>query len=217
MPDILEDPVARLLEIYRGSASRNIIALAGYPGSGKSTIVNAWKTDINRKLGPGSLTVLGMDGFHLSKARLAEMDDPEAAFARRGAPYTFDPEGFISKMRELRESTGLRSVGWPGFEHEVGDPVEDALNVPPDAPLLLVEGIYTLKRDGVWAPLEELFDEGWFLDVPLETAMNRVALRHQKAWGISPEEARKRADGNDRLNSAYIAPGRESADYLIVP
>lgn len=214
-PIILRDPVSRLLDLHQSREGRTIIALAGFPGSGKSTVCKSWAAEINHREGPGTLTVLGMDGFHLSREKLMGMENPEEAMARRGAPYTFNPEGLVSKMQELRTSSGCRAVGWPGFEHAKGDPEEDATSVPPESGLIIVEGIYTLMRDGIWAGLEELFDEKWFLDVSLETAMDRVTSRHQQAWGMSPEEARRRADGNDRLNCSRIAPGRESADFFV--
>lgn len=92
-------------------------------------------------------------------------------------------------------------------EHEVGDPVDDAVIVPAVCRLILVEGIYTLLREGEWAGLKGLFDETWFLVTPVETAMSRIHRRHM--------EARQRADSNDRLNCAHITPGRENADYLV--
>jgi pantothenate kinase len=159
--------------------------------------------------------VLGMDGFHLTKADLRAKDDPDTAFARRGAPYTFNPEGLVKKLKEIREAAGARPVGWPGFEHGVGDPVEDEIQVPPGCRLIVVEGIYTLLRSGAWVGLEGLFDECWFLDTPLETSMERLYRRHQEAWGMSEEKARARADGNDRLNCEHITPGRGHADFLV--
>ena len=216
-PGPLADPVSRLLTFRLDGGKRRIIGLAGYPGSGKSTISAEWAETVKEARGNDYLTVLGMDGFHLYRDELSRMEDPETAFARRGAPYTFAPEQFIEKLKELREAASKRTVGWPGFEHEAGDPVPDALKVPAACPLVLVEGIYVLYREGPWKALEGMFDETWFLDTPLETAMNRLYIRHRKAWGLSEKEARTRADGNDRLNCAYISPGRETADWLVSP
>jgi pantothenate kinase len=219
MPEFLTDPISRLIKLFNITGSepggRRIIALAGYPGSGKSTIAQLWVEEVNKKIGNEELLVLGMDGFHLTKAQLRAMDDPDTALARRGAPYTFNPEGLIEKLTELRNAAGKNPVGWPGFEHGVGDPVNDAVFIPPDCRLILVEGIYTLYRDGFWAGLNGLFDETWFLDTDVETAMGRLYKRHQEAWGMSEEEARRRADGNDRLNCEHIMPGRQTADYLV--
>ena len=219
MPEFLTDPISRLIKLFNITGSehdgRRVIALAGYPGSGKSTIAQLWAEEVNKKIGNKELLVLGMDGFHLTKAQLRAMDDPDTALARRGAPYTFDPEGLIEKLTELRNAAGINSVGWPGFEHGVGDPVNDAVFIPTDCRLILVEGIYTLYRDGFWDGLNGLFDETWFLDTDMETAMERLYKRHQEAWDMSEEEARRRADGNDRLNCEHIMPGRQTADYLV--
>lgn len=219
MSEILNDPVSRLIKLYNSAGSspggRKIVALAGYPGSGKSTITKLWAQEVNKQIGNQGFLVLGMDGFHLTKAKLREMDDPETALARRGAPYTFDPQGLIDKLRQLRGSAGKNPVGWPGFEHGVGDPVDDELVVPAACHLILVEGIYTLMRDAEWAAMDELFDETWFLDTDIETSMGRLYQRHQDAWGMSPKDAKQRADSNDRLNCEHIRPGRESADFLI--
>lgn len=212
---LLPDPLKHLLELSRDTGRRHVIALAGYPGSGKSTLCSRWESEVAGIRGPGILTVLGMDGFHLSRAKLAEMEDPREAMARRGAPWTFDPDGLVAKMKELRRGWDAAAVGWPGFDHGVGDPEPDALSVPANAPLIIVEGIYTLLRSGPWAPLEDLFDETWYLDVPIETAMDRITLRHARVWNMSPEAARTRADSNDRLNCAHIYPGRETADFRV--
>ncbi|MCK5736524.1 MAG: hypothetical protein KAH21_08600, partial [Spirochaetaceae bacterium] len=215
MPDFLKDPVSRLLYFHNSFSSRIIIALAGYPGSGKSTISKDWALEVNKKTGSESLITLGMDGFHLSKKRLQAMEDPESAFARRGAPYTFNPGGLISKMKELKSAAGKHSVGWPGFEHGIGDPVENALTVPAECRLILIEGIYTLYREGEWSELEDSFNETWFLDVSIETSMNRLYKRHMEAWNMNEQEAREKAAGNDLLNCQNITSGRSRANYLI--
>ncbi len=215
MPELLKEPLKRILDIYRETESRKLLAIAGYPGSGKTTVARQWEEKANSILGPSSFMVVGMDGFHRTKEELRRMENPELAFARRGLPWTFNPESFLSKLRELKDSYGKTPVGWPGFEHHIGDPVEDAVMIPKECKLILVEGIYTLLRDGEWAGLEGLFAETWFLDTPLETAMERLYKRHREVWGMSEDEARARADGNDRLNCEYITPGRERADFLI--
>jgi len=175
MHRILEDPVSRLLQIHDKS-HRRIIALAGLPGSGKSTISKPWVKDVNKKIGENSFLVLGMDGFHLTKKELQSFDNPEEALARRGAPYTFDPQGLINKIKELRTAFGGKTVGWPGFEHDIGDPVNDLITVPSGCTLILVEGLYTLYRKDQWLALDNLFDEKWFLDIPIEMSFSGAKM-----------------------------------------
>ena len=66
--------------------------------------------------------------------------------------------------------------------------------------------------------MADLFDLAVFLDCDLETAIGRVAARHL-ACGIEPtiQEARRRADSNDRRNAlAILADGcPERADLVV--
>ena len=141
MPPFLNDPIQRLLARLTPSAPRALVALAGLPGSGKSTLAAHLAAEVNAAMGPDAMVALGMDGFHLPKAALRQMPDPEAAFARRGAPWTFDAPALVARPRELKDAVGRAPVGWPGFKHEIGDPIEDAVFVGPETRVVLVEGL----------------------------------------------------------------------------
>lgn len=219
-PPILKNPIARILEYIDRSVQeerRFLIALAGLPGSGKSTVAGHWETEVTKQRTQGDFFVLGMDGFHLTKQQLSLLPNPEEAVARRGAPFTFDPQTFICKMQSICTAMNEKDVFWPGFQHSIGDPVPDEVIIPKTCRVILVEGIYTLFREGIWLGLENYFDESWFFDTDMETSMKRVSLRHQKAWNMSPEQAKNRAENNDKLNCAYISPCRKTADFIILP
>ena len=207
-----DDPLQTLLARLAQGTPRALIALAGLPGSGKSTLAARLAAEVNDAQGPGTMAALGMDGFHLSKAALRQMPDPEAAFARRGAPWTFDAPALVSRLRELKDAAGRASVGWPGFRHEVGDPVEDAETVGPGTRLVLVEGLYLLHAEDGWGELGPLWDERWYLDTPMEVAMVRLTARHMSAWGLTRVEAEARVAANDRLNAEIVARTRDLAD-----
>ena len=85
-----------------GGGRRTLLALAGGPGSGKSTAAAAVADRLNKSLGPGTAAVLPMDGYHLTRATLDAFPDPAAAHARRGAPWTFDAAGFVAAIRAVR-------------------------------------------------------------------------------------------------------------------
>ncbi len=215
MPPLLDDPLRSLLARLTPDAPRTLIALAGLPGSGKSTLAARLAAEVNAAAGPGTMVALGMDGFHLPKAALRGMPDPEAAFARRGAPWTFDVPALVARLRALRDAAGHTSVGWPDFRHEIGDPVEDAFAVGPETRLVLVEGLYLLHPEGGWEALGPLWDERWYLDTPLEVALERLTERHKEAWGLTRAEAERRVDANDRLNAEIVAGTRGLADWRV--
>jgi len=210
---LLDDPVQRLMARLTPHAPRALVALAGVPGSGKSTLAARLAAEVNAALGPGTMAALGMDGFHLSQAALRRMPDPEAAFARRGAPWTFDVPALADRLRALRDAAG--DVPWPDFRHEIGDPVEGAQTVGPETRLVLVEGLYLLHPADGWEALAPLWDERWYLDTPLEVAMTRLTDRHRVAWGLTRAEAEQRIAANDRLNAEIVARTRDAADWRL--
>jgi pantothenate kinase len=213
MPPLLQNPVQHLLALAAGAGTRAlVVGLVGVPGAGKSTLAARWVHEVNAMAGAGTALALGMDGFHLTRAQLAQMPDPATALARRGAPWTFDAQALAQRLRAVREATA--PVPWPGFDHGVGDPVQGAISIPPSTRLLIVEGLYLLHQGDGWA-LGGLLDECAYLDVPLPVAMQRLSARHQAAWGFTPAQAQARIAANDGLNAVLVAQSRERADWLV--
>jgi pantothenate kinase len=221
---ILNDPVGRLLHLMEADASKRIIiGVVGLPGSGKSTMAAKLVDAVNERINTTkakkpaatkTAVALSMDGFHLTKAALAQFADPVAAFARRGAPWTFDPVGLADKLQKLRNNPS-ESTTWPDFQHGVGDPVADAISVNPDTKLIIVEGLYLLHREHGWN-LNGLLDECWYLDTSMDVAMERLVKRHMASWGFSREQALDRLAMNDRLNAEIVLQSRERADYFVI-
>ena len=173
------------------------LGIAGAPGSGKSTLAAA----LMEGLGEAAV-VIPMDGYHLFRHQLNNLPDPADAHARRGAPFTFDAERFVKDLK-LAKSTGNGS--FPGFDHGVGDPVENTilLNCSTHR-IVIVEGNYLLLDESPWNDLkQQVFDESWFLDVPVEECKRRVLCRHI-ATGKSPNVAKQRIENNDGLNAELV-------------
>ena len=220
-PPLLDDPLPALLRpLDAAPDTRRVVGIVGVPGAGKTTLAGHLAEAVNTRRGRTVAMALGMDGFHLTQALLATFPDPEAARARRGAPWTFDPHALARRLRQVREAClepCAATIGWPGFEHSVGDPVPDALQVPPSVRLILLEGLYLLHEGDGWNLLRPLMDHCWFLDTPLETALQRLALRHQQAWGIDAASAARRIVGNDRPNALTVLQTVARADARVLP
>lgn len=74
------------------------------------------------------------------------MPDPYHAHARRGAAFTFNAPVFVECMRRLHDPAWQhRSIPFPGFDHGVGDPVQEAVWVQPSHRLVVCEGLYVLR------------------------------------------------------------------------
>lgn len=183
-------------------------------------MAHQWAQAINAQRGANTALVLGMDGFHLPRAQLAQLPDPQAALRRRGAPWTFDPSGFVKNLRAIKSpgSAPASSQSWPGFEHGAGDPVAGAIEVRPEVRLVIVEGLYLLHQGDGWNEGPDwygLFDRAWYLNVPMKVAMQRLLDRHMASSANSREAALQRIASNDRLNADLVLQSRNRAHALI--
>ncbi|KAK5112195.1 hypothetical protein LTR85_011628 [Meristemomyces frigidus] len=197
-------------------SKRLMIAVSGIPGSGKTTLaakVASRLNDLWHKGSPGLASdpgiaiFLPMDGYHLTRAQLSAMPDPNTAHARRGAAFTFDAPAFLELVRKLREpicpETG--TIYAPSFDHAVKDPVPDDIPIATEARIVVFEGNYLSLGKDEWREAAELMDELWFVDVEEEVARQRLIKRHVKSGVASSEEdAAKRADENDLINGKEI-------------
>ncbi len=191
-----------------GNASQLWIGLAGAPGSGKSTLAQALKTSLG-----DLLVVIPMDGYHYYRSELDKMDDPLEAHLRRGAPFTFNATRFVDDLIKARV-TGKGT--FPGFDHGVGDPVENEITLSSFHKIVLVEGNYLLLDTDPWCQLrEKVFDQTWYLDVPLQECILRLCKRHVEV-GYTEEQALQRVASNDGINAELISSvSPKNADKII--
>lgn len=219
---MLQDPLQRLIGLCsNGPTRRRVVGIAGFPGAGKSTLARTLAARANEQLQTDAVRALGIDGFHLTRAQLARFPDPQAALARRGAPWTFDPAALAQRLRRLRDAPvhlagddATPSLRWPAYAHGVGDPQPDAIEIPATVHLVLLEGLYLLHEADGWH-LAPLLDECWFLELPLERAMMRLRRRHMASWGMDLQQATQRIDANDRLNARTVLATRSRAHWLV--
>lgn len=181
---------------------RYIVGLAGAPGSGKSTCAKQVVHIINAIQGEECAVMVPMDGYHYTKAQLDEFEDPGEAHARRGAHWTFDAEGFVSKVEELSENTN-ECIYAPTFDHGQGDPVARGVCIERHHGIVIVEGNYLLLDIEPWNRLGHVFNETWFIDCDIEESMKRVYTR-QTRNGTPSRESRHRIETNDRPNAEMI-------------
>lgn len=147
---------------------RNLIAVAGPPASGKSTMA----AQLAQAIGPGSRAV-PMDGFHLDDRVLADRGLSD----RKGAPHTFDAQGFIHAMRRLAMEP---EVVLPVFDRSREIAIAGALPIGPDCTTAVVEGNYLLLDEDPWRELASLWDLTVYLDEPEEVLRARLVERWQR-------------------------------------
>ncbi|KAJ5179948.1 hypothetical protein N7492_003158 [Penicillium capsulatum] len=211
------------------SKPRYLVAIAGVPGSGKTTTAEAVVQQLNQNPNVHA-ALLSMDGFHLPRASLDQLPNSTEAYIRRGAPWTFDVVAFLEFVHRLRiwaDKTPLappHSGSWsttdvlqaPAFDHQEKDPVEGGITITPDASIVIIEGNYLLLDEPRWRDLATLVDYRVFVETDLDEARERTAKRHVRA-GIEKtlEDGYRRVDSNDYLNAISIREKLLAPDLVI--
>ncbi|MBF4461126.1 nucleoside/nucleotide kinase family protein [Rathayibacter sp. VKM Ac-2878] len=201
--------LARRALALTGRGGRTIVAIAGSPGAGKTTLARAVVARANELAGEGTAAFVPMDGFHLANQTLDSLGRRD----RKGAIDTFDGWGFLALVRRLRVETG-HVVYVPTFERERDEPVAGALAVPPRASLVVLEGNYLLVDEDPWALLRAEFDDAWFCSTTEGVRSARLVERHVRG-GRSPAQAAAWAAEVDGANAALIEATRERADLVV--
>jgi pantothenate kinase len=199
------DTVAGLAERIRSrAADRQIIGIAGPPGTGKSTLAE----NLSERLGAESV-VVPMDGFHLANAII----DGTELRERKGAIDTFDVGGFVSLLERLRRNNE-DVVYAPAYRRGLEEPIAASIAVPKSAIYVLVEGNYLLATEGQWGRVRSYLDEAWFVETPPRTRIPRLIERHI-ASGMDPAAAEAWAHGSDETNARLIEATKAGADLII--
>lgn len=171
-----------------------LLGLTGAPGVGKSTLAAA----LGRPVVP-------MDGFHYADVELRR----RGLLDRKGAPETFDAEGYAALLGRVR--TG--EVVAPVFERDLEQPLAGALWVPPDG-TVVTEGNYLLLDEPRWRAVRAEIEVVWHLHVAADVRRERLVARHV-AFGKAPADARTWVERVDEPNARLVEAAAERADLVI--
>jgi pantothenate kinase len=208
VPEQLADQkaaLARIQEHLEKSSERVLIGIIGKPGAGKSTLSKSLMGKLSKEL----VTVVPMDGYHLSNKVLKDLKRSD----RKGAPDTFDVAGFVSLVKRIR-SEQSQNIYYPIFDRAIEESIAAQGVVTSATKVVIIEGNYLLHDEGGWEVLNDLLDESWMVDVDDDKRISRLISRHI-AYGKDPEAAKAWAKGTDEVNAKLIERGRTRADFVV--
>lgn len=199
------DLVDHIIRRSEGS-QRFIIAVAGPPGAGKSTL----SKQLVQMLKTRSIQscIISMDGFHLENSILKRL----GLLDRKGSPTTFDVPAFIQVMKRLAAYES--DVAIPKFDRKRDISIEHASIVSTQDKILIVDGNYLLLNDEQWVELQDIWDETVFINPGMDVLEKRLIDRWL-SYGMDNESAKNRAFGNDIPNAKNIIENSLPANILI--
>lgn len=199
--DALSDAILPRLD----SQARVMVALAGAPGAGKSTLA----AELARRLRAQrtKAEIVPMDGFHLDNGIL----DVRSLRTRKGAPETFDATGFLHLIARLRAGG---EVIVPLFDRARDIAIAGAQVVPGDCRVVICEGNYLLFDEDPWRDLAPLWDVSARIDVPLPELRARL-IQRWLSHGLSRAAATRRAESNDIPNAQRVIARALPADLVL--
>ena len=191
-----------------GNDGRRIVAIAGAPGSGKSTLSEHLREQLNAAR-PGCADILMMDGFHFDDLVL----NARGHSPRKGAPHTFDVDGFRVALERLRRDDG-RDVAVPVFDRSIEIARAGARIVAPSARIIVAEGNYLLLDEPGWRDLAPLFDLTVMIEVSEAALATRLTARWQ-GFDYPPEAIRAKLEENDLPNVRLVIAKSRAADVVV--
>ena len=200
------DDVAGEIIARAGNTKRFLVAIAGPPGAGKSTLADNVAKALKAR--GESAEVLPMDGFHMDNAVLIE----KGLLKRKGVPDSFDVRAFLDIVRAVRAAD--QEVLVPVFDRSREIAIASARIVSAEHRFIVIEGNYLLFNQGKWAELEGMFDYSIMLAPPMEVLEERLWARW-RGYDLDEEAARAKVYGNDLPNGRLILENRRRADVTI--
>lgn len=204
-PEALANKIADAAAGLGTGETRQLVAVAGPPGAGKSTVAALAQNALHRCGIPAGL--MSMDGFHYDNRILIARD----MLPRKGAPETFDLPGFHAMLHRLRVED---EVAVPEFDRTLDKSIAACSLVTPDQRVVIVEGNYLLLNEPGWMNLRDLWALTVFLDVPSTTLEARL-LDRWTGLGLPRDEAERRAFANDIPNAWRVVRNSGAADLIL--
>ena len=176
-----------------------IIGIVGASGSGKTTIAGALAECC------GNTCLISQDNWYKPLP-----DDVDAERWNFDDPAVIDLPQLAADLATLKSG---RAANGPRYIFSTHKRAPDTITLKP-APVIIVEGLFLFTTP----ELREIFDLKVFIDVPLDTCLQRRVQRDVLERGRSEKMIRKRwAQQVEPMFKEHVEPTLKLADFILKP
>ena len=209
-------PIAQILLTHVKQNKRVLIAVAGPPGCGKSSLAAILNNVINTLVGKNISIVAGLDGWHFTNKYLEEHTLVRSGASIelkqiKGDPATYDHskiKAFLNKV-----SSG-ESVSFPVYSREKHDPIENAGLLNKNHLIVILEGNYWLLDQQPWVTFQNYFDYRIAITASPDNLVSGLRERHLRG-GKDPDWVEKQIQNVDLVNINLVLSHQLPADLII--
>lgn len=175
-----------------------LIGIAGFSGSGKTTVANALAKTL-----PG--TIFSLDAYYFDYPHLTYEQRCELNF---DDPATLDDALIARHLRALSEGQAIER---PVYDFATHSRLRHTERMDPHD-FIIVEGLFTLH----WPHVRNLFGTTVYMEATHDVCLPRREQRDTTERGRTSDSVRKQyATTVQPMADAYILPTRDHADLII--
>ena len=181
-----------------------IVAIAGPPAAGKSTLARKLVNDLNSV--NLSTCYCPMDGFHLTNAEL----EANGLHSEKGRIDTFNAAAFANAVARVE---AREAFWWPHYSRRRHEPVPKGTRIKGTEAACVIEGNFILADEAPWRTAARSYAMRIFVDAP-DALLRHLLLRRHMRGGKSESEAHEKVRHTDMPNARKIRTTAASADIL---
>jgi len=210
------EPLAKLILERCSQSHRQIVALAGPPGSGKTAFAAILSLVINAITGESVAISVGMDGWHFPNkyldTHLVLQEDGRIPLRQvKGAPESFDTEAIGAFLGQVSRASTLT---FPVYSRETHDPVVEGGVINEAHRVVIIEGNYWLLDELPWKTFQKYFDLKIFISAKPQDLITGLRERHLRG-GKTPEWVAEHIRRVDIPNMERVLEHSIPADAVI--
>ena len=195
---------------------RYIVAIAGPPGCGKSSIAHLLSYLLKREFQIETM-VLPLDGFHYNNEYLKSVkytNDGNALtlYDIKGAPETYDTKSYKKKLQRLVNGDDFY---WPVYSRKTHNPIEKGIKISRINIIYIIEGNYLLLHEPPWKDLIHVYNKKIFI-WPKEKFLKNRIIKRKLAGGYNRKESLNHYTTSDRENIRRVLNNSKKYDILIM-